>query len=77
MAIVSGSPTKLADHNDEEHSAFVPSSEPADPPIINVITQRHPLAKPKELRPNAHGKHIHVSVAENSQLRLREAACAR
>jgi len=55
MTMVSWSPTNLADHNDEEDSAFVPSAEPADPPIINVITQRHPLAKPKELRLNVHG----------------------
>jgi hypothetical protein len=30
-------------------------AEPADPPIINVITQRHRLAKPKELGLNVHG----------------------
>ena len=55
MTMVSWSQTNLADHNDEEDSAFVPSSEPADPPIIDMIAERHRLAKPKELGLNVHG----------------------
>jgi hypothetical protein len=51
---VSGSPMKLADHDDEEDPAFVPSAEPADPPIIDMIAERHRLAKPKELGLNVH-----------------------
>ena len=51
---VSGSPTKLVDHNDEEDSAFIPAAEPADPPIIDTIAERHRLAKPKELGLNVH-----------------------
>ncbi|HLM98523.1 MAG TPA: hypothetical protein VK335_04540 [Bryobacteraceae bacterium] len=53
--MVSGSLTKLADHNDEEDSAFVPAAEPAHLPIIDTIAERHRLAKPKELGLNVHG----------------------
>ena len=55
VASVSGSPTKLAEHDDEEDSPFVPAPEPADPPIIDTIAERHRLAKPKELGLNVHG----------------------
>jgi hypothetical protein len=51
---VSGSPTKLADHNDEEHSAFVPAAEPARAPAIDKILQGHGPSKPKALSLNSH-----------------------
>jgi hypothetical protein len=41
-------------HNDEEDAPFVPSTEPAHPPIINMIAQQHRLANPKELCLNLH-----------------------
>ena len=47
----------------EEDSAFVPAAEPADPPIIDTIAQRHPLAKPKEFGSNAHGSCPDTSIA--------------
>src|SRR5260370_41430879 len=62
-------------HHDEEDSAFVPATEPADSPIIDTIAQRDRLAKPKEICLNVHGyssTHIHCSVGENSQTALRE-----
>jgi hypothetical protein len=62
-ATVSGSPAKLADHNDEEDSALVPAAEPAHLPIIDAIAQRHRLAKPKELGLNVHGSLSHTSMA--------------
>jgi len=51
-------------------------AEPADPPIINVITQRHRLAKPKELSECAWqlaSQHIHGSVGKTSQPAVRDA----
>jgi len=53
--MVSGSPTNLADHDNEEDSAFVPAAEPADSPIIDTIAERHRLAKAKEFGLNVHG----------------------
>jgi hypothetical protein len=50
-------------HHDEEDSAFVPAAEPADPPIIDTIAQRHRLAKPKELCLNVHGSRPNTSMA--------------
>jgi hypothetical protein len=46
---------RLADHDDEEYSAFIPSADPANPPIVDTIAQRHRLAKPKKLGLNVHG----------------------
>jgi len=54
-ATLSGSPAKLADHNDEEDSAFVPAAEPAHLPIVHTIAERQRLPKPKELGLNVHG----------------------
>jgi hypothetical protein len=55
---------KLADHDHEEHSAFVPSADPGNLPIVDTIAQRHRLAKPKELGPNVHGNsHPNTSMA--------------
>ena len=42
-------------HHDEEDSAFVPATEPADSPITDTIAQRYRLAKAKELGLNVHG----------------------
>jgi hypothetical protein len=50
-------------HHDEEDVAFVPTAEPAHPPIIDEISKRHTLAKPKELGLNVHGSHPHTSMA--------------
>jgi len=51
-------------HHDEEDAAFVPATEPADPPIIDTIAQRHRLAKPKELCLNVHAySRPHTSMA--------------
>jgi hypothetical protein len=62
--MLSGSPTNLADHDNEEDSAFVPAAEPADSPIIDTVAQRQRLAKPKELGLNVHGySRPHTSMA--------------
>ena len=45
----------MADHSDEEDSAFVLAPKPADPPITDGIAERLQLAKPKELGLNRHG----------------------
>jgi len=51
-------------HHDEEDSAFVPAAQPAHPPIIDTIAERHRLGKPKELGPNVHGSsRPHTSIA--------------
>jgi len=73
-ATVSGTPAKLADHNDEGDSAFVPAAEPAHLPIIDTIAERYRVPKPKELGLNVHGDSrpntSMAPVAEDSQLRL-------
>jgi hypothetical protein len=52
--MVSGSSMKLADHGDEEDSAFVPTSDPAYTPAIDQIPQSYGPSKPKELGLNLH-----------------------
>ncbi len=36
------------DHHDEEDSALIPATEPADPPAIDTIPNRSRRAKPKK-----------------------------
>ena len=59
------------DHNDEEHSAFVPAAEPADLPIIDTIAQRPPARKTEgtwfERAWLLASTHIHGSVIKDSQ----------
>src|SRR6202162_3761098 len=42
------------DHHDEQHAAFIPPTQPAHAPAINVIAELDRLEKPQELRFNMH-----------------------
>jgi len=54
-----------ASHDHEEDSAPIAAAEPADPPIIDTIAERHRLAKPKEL-----GLNVHANSRPNTSMAL-------
>jgi hypothetical protein len=49
-----GSVGNALDHDDEEHAMFIPSTQPAHPPAINVIAPCNRSPQPQKFRFNAH-----------------------
>ena len=50
-----GAARPLLDHHYEEHSAFIPTADPAHTPTINAITEGRGFEQAQELGFNFHG----------------------